>query len=48
MQSVNRIALKMLLCILGFHHKVKIIQKHVFVVFLIHNINSTAEKSSKN
>ena len=37
-----------LLCILGFDHKVKIIQKHVFVVLLIHNINPTADKSSEN
>ena len=37
-----------LLCIYGFDHKVKIIQKHVFVVLLIHNINPTAEKSSEN
>ena len=39
---------KQLLCVLGFDHKVKIIQKHVFVVLLIHNINPTAEKSSVN
>ena len=32
----------------GFDHKVKIIQKHVRVVLLIHNINPTAEKSSEN
>ena len=39
---------RQLLCIYGFDHKVKIIQKHVFVVLLIHNINPTAEKSSEN
>ena len=39
---------RQLLCIYGFDHKVKIIQKHVFVVLLIHNINTTAEKSSEN
>ena len=39
---------RQLLCIYGLNHKVKIIQKHVFVVLLIHNINPTAEKSSEN
>ena len=38
---------RQLLCIWGFDHKVKIIQR-VFVVLLIHNINPTAEKSSEN
>ena len=36
---------RQLFCV--FHHKVKIPQKHVCVLF-IHNINPTAEKSSKN
>ena len=39
---------RQLLRIKGFGHKVKIIQKHVFVVLLMHNINPTAEKSSEN
>ena len=39
---------RQLLCIEGFHQKVKIIQKLVFVVLLIHNINPTAENSSEN
>ena len=39
---------RQLLSIYGFDHEVKIIQKHVFVVLLIHNINPTAEKSSEN
>ena len=36
---------RQLLCI---YHKVKIIQKHIFAVLFIHNINPSAEKSSKN
>ena len=37
---------RQLLCIWGFDHKVKTIQKHIFAVLLIHNINPKAEKSS--
>ena len=32
----------------GIDYKVKMIQKHIFDVLLIHNINPTAEKSSEN
>ena len=39
---------RQIMCIYGFDHRVKIIQKHNFVVLLIHNINPTAEKSSEN
>ena len=39
---------RQLLCIYGFDNQVKIIQRCVFVVLLIHNINPTAEKSSEN
>ena len=38
---------RQLLCIWGFDHKVKIIQKHIFAFLLIHSINPTAERSSK-
>ena len=37
-----------LLCKKGFDHKVKIIQKHIFAVLLIHNINPTAERAPKS
>ena len=33
---------------MGIDHTVKIPQKHIFAVLLTHDINSTAEKSSKN
>ena len=36
---------RQLLCM---NHKVKIIQKHVFVLLVTHNINPKAEKSSEN
>ena len=39
---------KQLFCVQGFDHKVKVSQKHIFVVLLIHSMNLTAEKSSKN
>ena len=44
---------RQLFCVQGFDHKVKVPhmvkspQKHIFAVLLIHNVNPTAEKSSK-
>ena len=38
---------RQLLCVQGFDHKVKIPEKHIFAVLLIHNINPTAEKALK-
>ena len=39
---------RQLFCVWGFDHKVKVPQKDIFAVLLIHNTNPTAEKSSKD